>query len=83
MGSESQAPEERTWGDVLVDLDMTCYYDKLVDAAIESPSTLAAMGHEDALAILKELDVLAGHRHRLLRACVALGSSESIECACV
>ena len=49
---------------------MASYYGRLVDAAIDTPDTLGNMGHDDAMAILKELEVLPGHRHRLLQACM-------------
>jgi hypothetical protein len=49
---------------------MGCYHDKLLAAAIDSPLTLTGMPHGDAMDILKELDVLPGHRHLLMQACV-------------
>ena len=56
------------WEDVLSTLGLEVYIDKLHGAGIDTPMVLVDMGHHDALAVLKELEVLPGHRHRILNA---------------
>jgi hypothetical protein len=58
------------WEDLLANLGLDFYFEKLHEAAIDTPAALAAMGHDDAMSILKELEVLPGHRHRLVKACL-------------
>ena len=66
----SDAQDEPSWGHLLATLDMVRYHNTLLEAAIDTPRALGAMAHADAMDILKELDVLAGHRHRLLQGCL-------------
>lgn len=68
MATAPDGPATR-WVELLGELDMACYYDKLVGAAFDSPGKLITISHDDAMAMLKELEVLPGHRHRLLKAC--------------
>jgi hypothetical protein len=65
---EAEAPRS-AWSQLLEGLQMGCYHDKLLAAAIDTPLTLTGMLHGDAMDILKELDVLPGHRHLLMQAC--------------
>jgi hypothetical protein len=69
-GSPEAGVPRTGWSELLEGLQMGCYHNKLVAAAIDSPLTLTGMPHGDAMDILKELDVLPGHRHLLMQACV-------------
>jgi len=68
--AEPPDAQESSWAQVLAQAGLGQYCERLVAAAIDTPHVLATMVREDAMDILKELDVLPGHRHRLLEACV-------------
>jgi hypothetical protein len=70
MAFAGEAQDDLRWEDLLAQLGLEFYHDRLVDAAIDDPQALACMIHGDAMDILKELEVSPGHRHRLLKACV-------------
>ena len=63
------SPCTMSWEEVLATLGLEIYMDALKASGFESLVVLADLGHDDGLAILKELEVLPGHRHRILRAC--------------
>jgi hypothetical protein len=69
----SSSHHPRGWDMVLARLGLGQYHSIMTSAAIDTPQVLGAMRHEDAMSILKELEILPGHRHRLLSACLNQG----------